>query len=101
MIFRDDADKTSDVVPFSAMESRNPEDLWAFLAEYENSTAGEVIAIPHNSNLSNGEMFSRYQYDGKEIDIAWARTRARYEPLMEATQLKGDSETHPLLSPDD
>jgi|TARA_Y100000310_G_scaffold345488_1_gene465559 hypothetical protein len=101
VIFKDGAEKTGRIIPFSSMDSRNPEDLWAFLARYEEQTGGQVLAIPHNPNLSNGEMFPRYQFDGSELTKEWASRRARYEPLMEATQLKGDSEAHPLLSPTD
>jgi hypothetical protein len=101
VVFRDDAATAGQITPFSAYDSRNPEDLWSFLADYEQSTGGAVLAIPHNSNLSNGEMFSRRQYDGSLLTPAWAKTRIRFEPIMEATQLKGDSEAHPLLSPGD
>ncbi len=101
VVFRDDAATASQVMPFSAYDSRNPEDLWAFLSDYEQTTGGAVIAIPHNSNLSNGEMFSRRTFDGSPLTPEWARTRIRFEPIMEATQLKGDSEAHPLLSPED
>jgi hypothetical protein len=101
VLFKDDANKVSQIVPFSAYDSRNPEDLWAFLAAYKSNTGGDVIAIPHNPNLSNGEMFARHMYDGGALTQDWAELRARIEPLMEVTQLKGDSETHPVLSPTD
>lgn len=101
VIFKDDAAKTSQIIPFSSMDSRNPEDLWAFLQRYEELTGGQVLAIPHNPNLSNGEMFALNQFDGSELTTAWAKMRIRFEPLMEATQLKGDSEAHPVLSPTD
>ena len=101
VIFRDGADKTSQVLPFSALDSDKPEDLWAYLANYAEKTGGQAIAIPHNSNLSGGLMFSEVMSDGNPITKEYAQNRALYEPLVEATQVKGDSETHPFLSPDD
>ena len=101
VLFRDGADVTGRIVPFSAFDSRNPEDLWAFLDRYKADTGGDVIAIPHNPNLSNGEMFARHQYDGTVLTREWAELRAGIEPLMEVTQLKGDSEAHAVLSPTD
>jgi len=101
VIFRDDATRTSQVVPFSTIDSENPEDLWNYLAEYERKTGGSVLAIPHNSNLSQGLMFDETQYNGDPITAAYARTRIRWEPVHEMTQIKGDSETHPFLSPTD
>ncbi len=101
VIFRDGASRAIQVVPFSALDSLRPEDLWAYLENYERRTGGMVLAIPHNSNLSNGAMFALRDSDGKAIDARYAETRARWEPLVEVTQTKGDSETHPLLSPDD
>lgn len=101
VMFRDDASNTSKVLPFSAVDSINPEDLWTYLANYEQTTGGRVLAIPHNPNTSGGAMFAMEQSDGSVIDVQYAETRARWEPLLEATQMKGDSETHPLLSPND
>ena len=101
VIFRDGPEATGDLVPFSAADSRNPEDLWAYLARFEAETGGRVIAIPHNPNLSNGEMFAKYTFDGSTPTTAWAEQRRRFEPLLEVTQLKGDSEAHPVLSPTD
>ena len=101
VVFKDGADKASSVVPFSSLDSEDPEDLWAYMASYENQSGGEVLAIPHNSNLSKGEMFSLVNYRGQPIDTAYAKTRSRWEPLMEVTQIKGDSEAHPALSPND
>jgi hypothetical protein len=72
------------------------------MENYEKDTGGQVLAIAHNGNLSNGIMFPTVeQSDGKPLDADWARTRAKWEPLYEATQIKGDGETHPFLSPDD
>lgn len=101
VMFKDGADKVTQVIPFSAIESDDPEDLWAFLEDYENSTGGEVLAIPHNSNVSNGLMFSPARLDGSKLNREYARARTRWEPVLEVTQTKGDSETHPLLSPND
>ena len=101
VVFKDDASKTGTIIPFSAYDSRNPEDLWRFLARYSEATGGEVLAIPHNANVSNGEMFALGTFDGGPLSSAYAETRGRWEPLYEVTQIKGDSETHPVLSPTD
>ena len=82
--------------------SDNPRDLWKWMAAYEDKTGGDVLAIAHNGNLSNGIMFPMIEpCTGKPIDREYAETRARWEPLYEATQIKGDGETHPFLSPND
>ncbi|GAB3278847.1 DUF3604 domain-containing protein [Parahaliea aestuarii] len=101
VVFGDGADHANQVTPFSAFDSDDPEDLWRWLADYEEKTGGKVLAIPHNSNLSGGRMFAETAQDGRPLDSAYARERQRWEPLMEVTQIKGDSEAHPLLSPDD
>jgi hypothetical protein len=101
VIYRDGANKAGQLVPFSSFDSADPEDLWAFLTRYETKTGGRVMAIPHNSNLSNGLMFDTKRLDGRPLTEEYARTRMRFEPLHEVTQMKGDSETHPKLSPDD
>ena len=102
VIFRDGGDKTSQVLPYSMYDSVDPEDLWKYLAGYEKKTGGQVLGIPHNGNLSNGLMFDVETYTTKKpIDKAYAEIRSRYEPLYEVTQMKGDAESHPLLSPDD
>jgi hypothetical protein len=101
VVFRDDADKTSQVIPFSAFDSNNPEDLWAYLAAYEKKTGGQVLAIPHNANLSNGRLFALQTFAGNPLTRKYAKTRMRWEPLYEVTQMKGDSETHPVVSPKD
>ena len=101
VVYRDNADKAGQLPPFSALDSRDPEDLWKFLARYESKTGGSVMAIPHNGNVSNGMMFALETVQGKTVDRAWAQTRSRWEPLYEVTQVKGDAETHPFLSPDD
>ncbi|MBJ18276.1 MAG: hypothetical protein CL933_02520 [Deltaproteobacteria bacterium] len=101
VVFRDGPEKTGQLLPFSALDSFDPEDLWRHMNRYEDLTGGRVLAIPHNSNLSAGQMFSVETRDGRPIDRAYAEARSRWEPLVEATQYKGDSETHPLLSPND
>jgi len=105
VVFRDDAEKASRVEPFTVyppMGSDNPRDLWKWMAAYEEKTGGEVLALAHNGNLSNGIMFPLVEsFTGKAIDREYAATRARWEPLYEVTQIKGDGETHPLLSPND
>ena len=101
VIFKDGAELVNQVAPFSALDSVNVEDLWEYLAEYVEKTGGDVLAIPHNSNLSNGLMFSDKMFDGRPITREYAQTRAYWEPVIEVTQVKGDSEAHPLLSPND
>jgi hypothetical protein len=87
-------------LPFTAVDSRRPEDLWKYLDATRRSGQA-VLAIPHNSNLSDGAMFAKVDSDGKPITAAYAQTRARNEPLAEITQVKGTSEAHPSLSPND
>ncbi len=101
VVFKDGAGKASQVVPFSSFDSADPEDLWTVLANYEAKTGGRVLAIPHNSNVSNGLMFDTKTLKGKPLNKDYALMRTRFEPLHEMTQMKGDSETHPKLSPDD
>ncbi|PDT72644.1 DUF3604 domain-containing protein [Bradyrhizobium sp. C9] len=104
VIFRDNGDKASQVDPFTVTPpfgSDNPADLWKWMESYEKKTGGSVLAISHNGNLSNGLMFPTVETFGKKIDRDYAETRAKWERLYEATQTKGDSETHPFLSPND
>ncbi|MEE8307098.1 MAG: DUF3604 domain-containing protein, partial [Gammaproteobacteria bacterium] len=101
VIFRDGADKTSQILPYSMYDSVDPEDLWDYMAGYEKKTGGQVLSIPHNGNLSNGLMFDVETYSGKPLTKAYAETRMRWEPLYEVTQQKGDGEAHPFMSPDD
>ena len=101
VIFKDDAGKADQILPFSSYDSWDPEKLWSYLSDYETKTGGGVLAIPHNSNLTNGLMFSLQDYQGRPLDNTYAKMRSRWEPLVEATQIKGDSETHPILSPTD
>ena len=101
VIYKDGAEVASKRVPFSAQDSTDPEDLWSALSAYEESTGGEVLAIAHNGNVSNGRMFSPTRLNGKPLDANYAAKRARWEPVYETTQIKGDGETHPYLSADD
>ena len=101
VVFRDAADKAGKVLPFSSIDSEDPAELWRYLARYEKDTGGRVLAIPHNSNLSAGRMFETTEFDGGRMTPEYADTRRRWEPLVEATQIKGDSETAPFLSPED
>ncbi len=105
VIFRDDGSKASRVEPFTVYKphgSDDPRDLWKWMAAYEEKTGGEVLAIAHNGNLSNGRMFPIIEsFTGRPIDREYAETRARWERIYEATQIKGDGEAHPLLSPND
>jgi len=104
VIFRDNGDKASQVEPFTVMPpfgSDNPVDLWKWMENYEKKTGGSVLAISHNGNLSNGLMFPTVEAFGKKLDREYVATRAKWERLYEATQTKGDSETHPFLSPND
>ena len=101
VIFKDDAETAQKIIPFSALDSNDPEDLWSFLENYNLNTGGEAISISHNSNISGGRMFPLKDSYGEPIDRAYADMRNRWEPLVEATQVKGDSETHPVVSPED
>ncbi|MDP2493650.1 DUF3604 domain-containing protein [Shimia thalassica] len=101
VVFRDNASYANQVVPFSQFDSKNPEDLWRHLADFEKRTGGDVLAIPHNGNLSNGRLFSDKNFDGTPLTAELAALRAEFEPVIETTQIKGDSEAHPFLSPDD
>jgi len=101
IIFEGGAEQAAQVLPFSIQDSNNVEDLWAYLKDYEERVGGKVLAIPHNGNLSSGMMFAPVDFDGEPIDADYAHTRARWEPLYEMTQYKGDAETHPVLSPTD
>jgi hypothetical protein len=101
VIFRDGPDRVNQVLPISAFDSENPEDLWKYLAAYEEKTSGQILAIPHNGNAINGKMWALADFLGNPLTRAYAEARSRWEPLMEVTQTKGDGETHPFLSPND
>ncbi|MEQ9693602.1 DUF3604 domain-containing protein [Shimia sp. SDUM112013] len=105
VILRDDAAKAEQVLPMVTQPpvgSTDPLDLYKWLEDYEARTGGHALAIAHNGNLSNGLMFPvDAQYTGKEIDETYVLARNKWEPLYEVTQIKGDGETHPYLSPED
>jgi hypothetical protein len=104
VMYRDGANRAKLMEPFTMtppLGSPNPVDLWKWMAQYEKKTAGQVLAIAHNGNLSNGIMFPETKAFGKNIDKKYVETRARWEPLYEVTQIKGDGETHPYLSKND
>ncbi|MDW4551281.1 DUF3604 domain-containing protein [Defluviimonas sp. D31] len=101
VIFRDGADEARQVVPLSAFTTLDPEGLWDYMAMYEETTGGRALALPHNGNLSQGLMFSVERMNGEPIDADYARRRMKWEPIYEVTQIKGDGETHPFLSPND
>jgi hypothetical protein len=104
VIFRDNGEKAGRVEPFTTQKplgSDNPTDLWKWMAAYEEKTGGHVLAIAHNGNLSNGLMFPTVEAFGKKIDRTYAQERIKWERLYEITQMKGDGETHPFLSPND
>lgn len=101
VMFADDSSKANQVLPFSSFDSEDPEDLWHFLQQYEDKTGGRALAIPHNGNVSNGLMFALTDRQGNPLSREYAETRSRWEPVVEVTQIKGDGETHPKLSPED
>ena len=105
VIFREGAEKAGQVVPYTTQEpigSTDPLDLYKYLESYEAKTGGYALALAHNGNLSNGIMFPvDAQYTGRKLDKFYVEQRARWEPMYEITQIKGDGEAHPLLSPDD
>ena len=86
--------------PWTRIDSINPEDLWTWQDRLRDKGV-DTISMPHNSNGSNGQMFEMETFKGNALDVEYAKKRMRNEPLVEITQVKGTSETHPLLSPDD
>jgi hypothetical protein len=105
VIFRDNGDRARQVVPFTTQNpvgSTDPLVLYEYLENYEAKTNGAAIAFAHNGNLSNGIMFPvDAQYTGRKIDQFYVEQRAKWERMYEVTQIKGDGEAHPFLSPDD
>ncbi len=102
VLYRGDADEARKMVPYTAADSINPEDLWKWMESYEDKTGGQMLALAHNGNLSNGIMFPMINPEtGKPLTKEYVETRIRWEPLYEVTQIKGDGETHPYLSPND
>ncbi|TFU03552.1 DUF3604 domain-containing protein [Polymorphobacter arshaanensis] len=101
IIYRDDATYAGQMLPLTTFQTQDPEKLWEWMAKYEGKTGGKVIAIPHNGNLSNGRMYEETTFTGGPMTKAYAEARQKWEPLMEVTQIKGQSESHPSLSPND
>ncbi len=103
VLYRDDGDVARRMIPYTTSESFNPEDLWRWMARYEEETNGRVLAIAHNGNMSNGIMFpvETNPATGRPLTGDYVERRARWEPLYETTQIKGDGEAHPFLSPTD
>ncbi|MBD3870272.1 MAG: DUF3604 domain-containing protein, partial [Acidobacteria bacterium] len=105
VIFREGAEKAGQVVPYTTQApvgSTDPLELYKYLENYEATTGGSALALAHNGNLSNGIMFPvDAQYTGRKLDKLYVESRARWEPMYEITQIKGDGEAHPFLSPDD
>ena len=101
VMFAGGPEHTSRARPFSSYDSKNPEDLWDYLESYREATGGDVISIPHNSNLSRGNMFKTVTFEGKPLSREYAKVRSSIEPIVEVTQIKGDSEIFPSISPED
>ncbi|MDJ0867284.1 MAG: DUF3604 domain-containing protein [Myxococcota bacterium] len=101
VMLADDGAVAKQFLPFSTLDSDRPEDLWAWLERTTAATGAEFVAIPHNMNISKGRMFPLEDSEGRPLTAEYARTRMRWEPVAEITQIKGDSETHPALSPND
>ncbi len=101
VIFRDGPDKVRQVEPLDPQKELWSDKLYDYMDAYEQKTGGKVLAIPHNSNLSNGLMFMLTEPNGGPMTAAYAKRRAAHEPVVEVTQMKGDSEAHPFLSPND
>ncbi len=103
VLYRDGIRRAEQMLPFTAAESFNPEDLWSWMEAYEKETGGRVLALAHNGNVSNGIMFpvETNPDTGKPLAGDYAKRRAKWEPLYEVTQIKGDGEAHPFLSPND
>jgi len=105
VILRDGAARAGMVEPYTTIKplgSDNPRELWKWMHGYQEKTGGRVLAISHNGNLSNGIMFPIVEsFTGRQVDLEYAETRARWEPIYEVTQIKGDGEAHPFLSPND
>ena len=105
VVYRDGAKLARKVEPYTMTPphgSPNPRDLWKWMASYQKQTGGKLLALAHNGNLSNGIMFPvTAQFDGRALDREYVEQRLKWEPLYEITQIKGDGETHPFLSPND
>ncbi|SDL32739.1 DUF3604 domain-containing protein, partial [Aliiruegeria lutimaris] len=103
VIYRDNAIRARQMLPFTTAETFNPEDLWDWMDRYEVQTGGRVLALAHNGNVSNGLMFpvETNPKTGEPLTGDYVERRAKWEPMYEITQIKGDGEAHPFLSPND
>ncbi len=101
VMYRDGPELGKQLLPFTAQTNTNPEGLWNWMETYSEKTGGQILAIPHNSNVSNGFMFELTDPNGGPMSAEYARRRLKHEPVVEITQIKGDSESHPFLSPND
>ena len=101
VITPDDGETAKQFLPFGSDQSQYPEDLWQWFEDTQAATGARFLAIPHNSNISKGYMFADTTLKGEAMTAQYAQTRMKWEPIVEMTQFKGDSETHPDLSPDD
>ena len=102
VLYRGGASGAKQMLPYTAAESFNPEDLWRWMEAFESKTGSRVLALAHNGNVSNGLMFPEINpVTGKPLTKGYAETRIRWEPIYEVTQIKGDGESHPYLSPND
>jgi hypothetical protein len=103
VLYRDGIIRAQQMLPYTTESSFNPEDLWKWMETYEDKTGGRVLALAHNGNVSNGLMFpvETNPATGEPLTGDYAETRAKWEPMYEVTQIKGDGEAHPFLSPED
>ena len=105
VLYRDGGEKAVQMMPYTTtapLGSQDPMDLWKWMARYEEKTGGDVLALAHNGNVSNGIMFPvDEQYTGRKLDELYVKERSKWEPMYEITQIKGDGEAHPYLSPND
>ena len=99
VVLRDGKEIGEKFIPFSSLDSDKPEDLWNWLESTSANTGANFLAIPHNSNISQGLMFPLQDSEGNMVSKEYAETRMKFEPVVENTQIKGDSETHPNLTP--
>jgi hypothetical protein len=101
VVMREGRETGDQFIPYSSLDSDKPEDLWTWLETTSQATGAHLLAIPHNSNISQGLMFPLQDSSGNAPTPEWAEQRMKWEPIVEVTQIKGDSETHPALSPTD
>lgn len=97
----DGGEKAKQYLPYGSDDSQYPQDLWQWLEATQEKTGSRFLAMPHNSNISKGYMYADKTLKGDALDSDYARQRMQWEPVSEVTQIKGDSETHPSLSPED